>query len=86
MMSDKSTPTPETTATPDEHELGYAYGKAAFQNGQPRKIRHDHDFAAFLHTNKLSLTTTIRQAWLRGWNNANEAAALRAKMDSPPTP
>jgi len=78
-------PTPEPTDVPGDHEFGYAYGKAAFQNGTPRKIRHDKDFAAFLQANKVSLTTTIRQAWIRGWNNANEAAAMSTKIVPPAT-
>ena len=84
-MSNEFLPTSEMTDTTDDHELGYSYGKAAFQNGTPRKIRHDKDFAAFLHTNKITLTTRIRQAWTRGWNNASEAAAMSDKIDPPPT-
>ena len=84
-MSNESLPTSEMTDTTDDHELGYSYGKAAFQNGKPGKMRHDRDFAAFLRTNKISLTTKIRQAWMRGWNNASEAAAMSAKITPPPT-
>ncbi len=83
-MSDKSMSTPEPTNATGDHEFGYAYGKAAFQNGTPRKIRLDKDFAAFMNANKISLTTTIRQAWIRGWNNASEAAAMSAKIVPPP--
>ena len=84
-MSDKSLPITEPIDATDDHEFGYAYGKAAFQNGTLRKIRLDKDFAAFLQANKITSTTAIRQAWIRGWNNASEAAAMSAKITPPST-
>ena len=70
----------KTADTPHAHALGYSYGKAAFQHGKPRTVRHDDIFAAFLRTNQISLTALINQAWTRGWDNAREAAALRVKI------